>query len=342
MIILVKGEKNTSNYAERILSALAVVSAMTYGKKTLILQTTTDTPVEKILRGKLDSYTIKNRYDDFNFDDTGLDAILRREAMGPLSAEQFTDYCYAMFKQANNLDVAGVSKNENIAEYLMENITLFKELLKNAETVYDNIFILADAGKQDFLDFIMEEDIYDREVMCISQGPLKEKGSQNTFYAVKNFDALSIYTIKQMSQSYNSKRIFPIPYNIGFKDACLSESALMFLASNINPDEADDNAFFMASVSNFISALIGMDEPEIKDKKLVFKKIFKKDRLPLDTVIKNTEHSLSGNDDYDNTETEAGSKKTGCSKKWFEKNKKRMPEQEQLLQEEISSESMFE
>ena len=204
--------------------------------------------------------------------------------MGPLSYEQYSDCCINVAKNMNGFDIAGVSKMANPEAYLLENFNLFKELLKNASSIYDVIFIMADVkGEDESKVKLVErlEEIVDREVVCVSQGPkIDFKARKDAFIAVKNYDALSCFTVKAMINVYGTKDVYPVPYNILFKDACLKEFAVSFLYRNTAPEVFDDNSFFSDSIANLVGSLTGLDEPVVKERMFVYRK------EPVGTAIK--------------------------------------------------------
>ena len=73
MRILVHGTNESSNYADRILSALATICLTKYGKQCLILQLNTKHPIEEVMvERNTQSTTIKG---EFSFSDSGMDAL---------------------------------------------------------------------------------------------------------------------------------------------------------------------------------------------------------------------------------------------------------------------------
>ena len=269
MIVLVRGTADSGNYADRIAVAMANATMQRFAKKVLCLQMTSRYRMEKVLMGKRIE-TNKINSAEFSFDDTGLDALMRRAEAGQLSSEQFSDCCINVAKQANSFDIAETTRNANVEGYLLDNIGLLRELIKNADIVYDVVIILADASKTELLEQL--ESIADREVVCVPQGPKKDiKAKEDAFFAVKNYDSLSSFTTKAMSRMYGTKLVFPFPYNIAFKDACLNDFALSFLSMNIAPDETDDNYYFTESVKTLTGSVLGLEEPVIKERGFVFK-----------------------------------------------------------------------
>lgn len=275
MVILVRGTKDSSseNYADRILAAVATYTFTKYGRKTIVLQATSSFAVENVLMGKMTRES-GIRTNEYNFEDTGMDALFRRIAIGPLSNEQFSDCCLNIAaKQMNGFDVAKVSKTENIAEFMATNEGTTKELLKNANSIYDVVYILVRGCDTKLIKVLKNTGLIDREVVCIPQGPCKESPSDpNVFYAVKNYDRLSMFTIKAIGQSYKSKNVYPIPYNVMFKDACLNENAVLYLQQNVEPDPVDDNAYFSECITQFVGSLTNLSEPVIRERSFTFKR----------------------------------------------------------------------
>lgn len=269
MIVLVRGTEDSGNYADRITLAMASAAMQRFAKKVLCLPMTPRYRMERVLMGKrLDNSRIDTS--EISFDDTGLDALLRRAEAGPLSSEQFSDCCLNVAKQANSFDIAENTRSVNVDSFYMENINLIREAVKNADIVYDVVFILADASKTELLTKL--EDIADREVVCVPQGPKKNVNAKSgAFYAIKNYDRLSSFTAKSMSRMYGTRLMFPFPYNITFKDACLNEFALSFLSMNAAPDETDENYYFTESVKDLTGNVLGLEEPVIKERNFVFR-----------------------------------------------------------------------
>lgn len=269
MILLVRGTKESGYYADRIAIAIASTAMQRYAKRVLCLQMTARYKMQNVLMGKrLESNNIHTA--EFSFEDTGLDALLRRVEAGQLGSEQFSDCCINVAKQINSFDIAQTTKNANVESYLLENIKLVGELLKNANIVYDLVIVLADASKTELLEKL--EEMADREIVCIPQGPKKDVTAKaDVMYAIKNYDNLSCFTSKVMGKAYGTKLMFPFPYNIAFKDACLNEFALSFLTMNIKPDEIDDNYEFVEAVNTMTGVVLGLEEPVFKEKNFVYK-----------------------------------------------------------------------
>ncbi len=276
MRILIHGTNESGNYADRILSALSTTCLTKYGRKCLVLQLNSKHPIEEVMVGRDKATTdIKG---EFTFKDSGMDALWKRVRTGGVSEQEFSDCCKNISKQENGLDVAEVSENANFRNTVFSQIEFFEKLVVAAEDVYKVVFIFVDNDDTEMIEKLREETItgspfIDKEIICVSQGPKEDISvNSNTYLAVKNFDFNSEFTVKNMSSDYGTKNIFPIPYNIGFKDACLKKDAIRFLSLNVSPEEADDNLTFSENISKFVGILLGIEEPVTKEKMFVFKK----------------------------------------------------------------------
>lgn len=270
MVILVRGTDKSANHADRILAAMASVAMGRYNRRVLVMQTTDKYPVEEILMGNmLQNDRLKS--EAYSMEDSGMDALMRRILMGSLTAEQFSDCSTRVASTANSLDIAGISKDAEFESQLLENINVFGELVKSASAVYDSVFILADAGNKALVAAL--EEIADSEIVCVPQGPAEPySAAPGCFYAVDTYDAASFYTAKYISKMYGSKLVFPFPYNIGFKDACLRQNARYFMFTNYAPESDDDNAGFIDSVAKLVGNVLGVDEPFIRERPFVYRK----------------------------------------------------------------------
>lgn len=275
MRILVHGTNESSNYADRILTALATICLTKYGKQCLILQLNTKHPIEDVMVGRnTQATTIKG---EFSFSDSGMDALWKRVRTGGITSEEFSDCCKNISKQEHGLDVAQLSENSNFRNTVISQFEFFEKLVTAAEDIYKVVFIFVDNTDTELIEKLREsttlgQPLIDKEIVCVSQGSAEDvKVTPNTYIAVKNFDFDSEFSVKQMSGFYSTKNIFPIPYNIGFRDACLKKDAIRFLSLNVSPDDADDNLTFAENIGHFAGVLLGIEEPQTKEKMFVFK-----------------------------------------------------------------------
>ena len=277
MHILVRGTANstTQNYADRILAALFTTSLTKYGKKTLILQTDSVHPVENVLLGReKKANAIRN---EFTFTTNGMDAIWKNIRGGAMNADDWSDCCRNLSKQRQNgLDIADVSADATFTDRLVSEFETFENIVKSADQWYDVIFIFANGNNTELINKMRESKLdggnfIDKEVVCVPQAPERlEEVEDNRYFAIKNFDFGSEFTLKEMSKFYG-KRVYPVPYNIGFKDACLKEAALHYFSTNIKNEENDENYRFSECISTLMGALLGTEEKEDKTRNLAFR-----------------------------------------------------------------------
>lgn len=270
--VLIRGTTNDSQRADRIVAAISCVASLRYAKKVLVLPMTINYNVSDILLGsRLKQNVIKSR--GYSFDDSGMDALLRRFEQGGLTAEAISDCCINVAKMANSFDIAANSKRQDLAEYITQNESFIKKFIQTTNSVYDLVILLADAKDEDTLKIL--ENIADVEATVIPQGNKTElTAREDSLYIINNYDATSVYNYKKMKGIYNiptENKLYSVPYNIRFKDSCRTETAIEFLTTNVKPDQTDDNYVFMECLSRITGAILGVEEPLIQEKRFVHK-----------------------------------------------------------------------
>ncbi len=275
MRILIHGTAEGSNYADRIASALATTALTRYGKKVLVLQLNEKHPIEETLVGRAKQATLIKG--EFSFTDSGMDALWKRVRAGGITPEEWSDCTKNISKQDHGFDVAEISQNKNFHSMILTQFEFFEKMVLSGEEVYQIVFICVDHDDDEMIKTLKEARILntpfiDKEIVCVPQGPAEVTVSPDTYLAVKNFDFNSEFSVKNMENYYHNKHIYPIPYNIGYKDACLKQDALRFLSLNVKPEDSDDNIEFAECVSKFVGVLLGVEEIEDKQKMFVFKR----------------------------------------------------------------------
>jgi len=270
--VLIRGTTHDSQRADRITAAISCVASLRYAKKVLVLPMSLRYNVSDILLGsRLKQNTIKSR--GYSFDDSGMDALIRRLEQGNLTAETFSDCCINVAKMANTFDIAANSKRPDLSEYIIQNESFIKKFIQTADGIYDLVILLADANDEKLLKTL--ENIADVEATVIPQGNKAEMTARkDSLYIINNYDATSVFNYKKMKGIYNiptEKKLYSVPYNIRFKDSCRTETAIDFLTTNVKPDQIDDNYVFMECLSRITGAILGVEEPLIREKKFVHK-----------------------------------------------------------------------
>lgn len=258
MIITVQGYNKKANHAEQVTAILAGMTAYQTGMKTLVLQLVNNrsNTVESMLTGIQETEKLIGSGKSL-FAEEGMDALLRAADSGKLLKEDFDQYCTAMMKIENALDVCGISKASSLEETLlnenkMENV---RSLIESAKSVYDIIYILAPTNNE-----ILSEKINamaDKAVYCIYQGESQKKPMHGkiNYCIVSNFDSDSQFSIKYMQKTLGKGRWGNIPYCTGCSDAARSGNLLRFIRQNRNDGREDANYRFSENVKSIVASL---------------------------------------------------------------------------------------
>lgn len=264
--ILVHGTYENHNRADRIALAIACTAHFKFSKKVLVLPMTNHFELENVLMGeRIKANAIKGR--GISFNDNGIDALLRRLEQGTLKAETFSDCCFSATRTANGLDIAPYSKKPDADEFICRNENLISLLINQASNVYDVVIVLADGKKAEIIGKLGK--MVESELTIISQGcKAKFESRPDTLFAVNNYDGSSEFTYKEMKKIYgieDNAKLYPVPYNIRFKDACRKECAIDFMTANIEPDQTDENYVFIEDLKRLTSAVLKTEAPLIKE-----------------------------------------------------------------------------
>lgn len=294
MITMFRGTDSYHNMAPQALALYAALNATKYNRRTLVLQLYSSFPIEKILRGKQDSEEQVSIGGQYNFDDTGIDSLMRRIETQRFSKEIFDVACRHMSKTDNLLDVAGVSKKDDFEREIVIRKEGFEKLLHEAKKLYEDIYILANgkSGEQ----IKMLNTMVDLSVICVPQGnkdnvtepftlieedkeeekatvkgkdkakskdknKAKDRGKMKTLYMVTDFDRRSSFDVLRMRKAYGVKKIAVLPYNTGFKDAYNSESVLAYAIANTDVHEGDANFELIEAVLSVKKVMMDQEVP---------------------------------------------------------------------------------
>ena len=270
--VLIHGTRLNPGKAERIAAAVASVAYLRFSCKVLVLPMSTAFDMVSVLTGaKNKTNAIKTR--GYSFDDSGIDALCRRVEQGSLTPESFTDCCTSLARTVNSYDVAGISKRADFGDYVARNAHLFERLVKDASKVYNLVILVGDSTEMEAIEKL--QGIADTEVTIITQGKKKDVFARpDSIYCINDYDGSSVFNYKRMKEVYgiqSDKKLYSFPYNIRFKDSCRTESAADFFSTTVKPDPTDDNYVFIECVARLTSAIVGMEEPVIQERKFVSK-----------------------------------------------------------------------
>lgn len=270
--VLIKGTKENPNRSDRVAIAIATCAALRLNKKVLILPLTTKfNPTDVLLGQRLSENKIITK--GYRFEDSGVDALLRRIGQGAIDAASFSTVCTNITKDENLFDIASNPKSLDFEDSIPSIEVALSKILKHANKVYDLVIVLADTANDKSVEVLRK--ITDREITVIAQGPKVEvEDSPETIYVINNYDETSVFNYKKMKAIYGIKsdrKMYPFQYNIRFKDACRLKNAIEFLASNINEDQQDVNYVFLEELKRLTGAAMGIEKPIVEERKFVTK-----------------------------------------------------------------------
>jgi len=275
--VLIHGTRTNRAKADRIAAAVASVAYLKFSRKVLVLPMSTQFDMISVLTGaKLKTNAIKSR--KYSFDDSGIDALCRRAEQGALAPENFTDCCTSLARTVNSYDIAAISKRADFGPYVARNARLFERIVKDAERVYDLVILVGDSTEMEAIEKLQA--IAQTEVTIITQGNKQDVfATPDTLYCINDYDGSSVFTYKKMKEIYgiqSDRKLYPVPYNIRFKDSCRTECSADFFSTNVKPDQSDDNSVFIECVARLTCAIVGMEEPIIQERKFVTKETNRK------------------------------------------------------------------
>ena len=241
-------------------SAAAVMACALSGKfnkKTLILQLTNprQESMENIMfKKELDATTIKAL--EYEFDDAGIDALMRRASSSSLEKNHFSDVAVNLHERTNMLDIIGITKKEEFERETEASLSNVKSLLDQANKLYDIVLVLCPNTKSNLTQKLLE--FCDVSVICVPQSPryfsqsvpktLEKQITQ--LLVVTDYEPESKYTLRNIAHGFGIKTnmVSAIMHDPKFKDAYANGSIFNFIMRNLNDDPDDDIYCFMRYV----------------------------------------------------------------------------------------------
>lgn len=261
MIVMFQGTNEANNAVTGAACIAAVMSAAKYNRKTLFIQMTesTATNAESLLIGKKKEET-EIKLETYRLEDKGIDALVRRAETSKLVKENFDTDCEALLTYENMLDMASITKKIDFEINLTIKDT--KIIFNHAYDVYDNIFVLLNGRNTTIMQELLE--LCDVYVTCFSQKPQKELHNvfqgKRAIKLITDFDNTSAYSAMYLKKAYGDKKIYLIPHNSGYRDACLSGTLLEYILRNMNNTHEDDNFTFMKHVVELMEGIMGKED----------------------------------------------------------------------------------
>lgn len=263
MIIAVRDSDDNYRQGAAMTALLAGITAIGKSKKTIAIQLTgfTQDSIMDILYGK----TIKSNAirDIYSFTDDGLDGLLLRAETADLTKEHYDECVIPLLQKENMFDVIKPTSKPNIMDIIEGDV--IENVVKNAESVYDYVYLFLPNDDAKLYEEVTK--YTDKELVLVPQGIQKQIDISNgkTHIVVKDFEESSKFDVSYIRKQYNVKTLYTLPYNVGYRDAVISENLLDFILVNRNDIKNDDNYSFSSSLWNMISKFVAKDEEDDDD-----------------------------------------------------------------------------
>lgn len=285
MIIAFHGTKKGTHLADAAMVLTAALTMFERQKKVLMLVVSNAGEMKNI-EMLADSY-MKEQHDlnmtiggDFEFEDTGIDALLRQASANRLTVEHFDNYVTKLSRSKNYLDIAPETTQQDFEASLEERPDELRLLLENAQDVYGYVFVLVNP-KNEILTKRIDE-VADKVVVAIPQGRGEELPEscydanikKKVHFLVEDYEEKSSYGYKTMKKSYDAKKFYVVPHNVLFRDAVNDGTLVQFAMRNYNASKTDVNYPLIKALRDLMNdiVLIDKDMPAEEEDTLFIKK----------------------------------------------------------------------
>ena len=254
-------------------TAVASMLPTKYTYKTLVTQTHySDMSLESAFFD-MDRLGNKGRLD---IADTGVDALDRLLRSNKLTPENISNYAKSIAKGRLELLYGSFKNDPDSYSRILETFPL---IIDYASQFYDIVLVDLSKGydsaevnqilqKSDLIVLSMSQNREMLKRIFKSMDTLKILQEKTIIPVLGRYDRFSVYSTKNIARTFNyKKKIYTIPYNTQFFDACNEGKVMDFIVKNINADIATDrNGYFLAEVSTLVEAIIESIKPKLTDK----------------------------------------------------------------------------
>lgn len=209
--------------------------------------------------------------------DTGVDALDRLLRSNKLSPESIANYSKPIYKGGRLELLFGTFKNDK--DSYSRILETFPLILDFANQYYDIVLVDLNKGTSDQeINKILQKS--DLIVLTTSQSRLTLKKTFNAIETLKilqekpiipvigKYDRFSSYSAKNIARTFNyKKKLYTIPYNTQFFDACNDGTITSFVSSNIKANVAlDRNGFFIDETGKLVDAILSALSSKLIDR----------------------------------------------------------------------------
>lgn len=280
MLIITRDFDNNIKDGVESTALLACVSSLGKSKKTLALQMSPKSSYT-ILNVTNGRFTKQSIHDIYSFEDNGLDSLLMNAESNTVTEETMNDTVSPILDN-NKLDVMKQSDYPKILDVFSESSiqNILNYLTNSKNRLYDHVYIYLPLDDTELYKIV--EPYADTEILFVPQKPVNidKYMTPKTFVVLKDYEPESKFDLQYLKKQLKTKRIYTIPWNVGYRDAIISEDLLSFVHKNRKDMKGDDNFTFISSVTNLVSTFVlGKEQIEGKIKEENFRKHH------LDTIV---------------------------------------------------------
>lgn len=235
--------------------AISNVFAKEYNQKVILTQTHFDkNNLQRSLLGE--SF---DRNEIVNFDNTGIDALIRYSKSGPIT-EQIVNNCSVTLTRDHFSYIAGTNK-KNKEVYLKDMIERYPNILNSLNCMCDYVFIDTNSGDNELTQMVLKEaDIVianlSQNIAVIKDYFVDDKYANyldKTLFLIGNYNCNSKFSIRNLRsciKEFDKNNLAAIPYNVEFLDSQCEGKVLEFFEQNLSCTKLDNNYYFINSVKN--------------------------------------------------------------------------------------------
>ena len=265
---------STEDSAQLCTTATAVAVGMMIPQKTKYKTLITQTHMlDMSLESSFVNAEKKNKVDT---SDTGIDALYRLYITHKLTPENISNYAMPIMKGRLEL-LFGTFKND--MDSYSSILPVVPDIIDYASQFYDIVLVDLNKGydsaeinsilqKSDVIVFNMSQNMQLLQKLFKDMDTIKILQEKTIIPVIGRYDRYSKYNAKNIARKFNyKKKIYTIPYNTSFFDACNEGAAMKFFIENANDDMGTDrNGFFISEVSNLTDAIIEAIKPKLTER----------------------------------------------------------------------------
>lgn len=244
-------------------TAIAVSSLMgiTHKVSNLLIDAT---PNGKKIESSYTPYEDLVTTNGFGDTNLGMNAIMRLIKSNKLAADLIQNYSKPVLK--GRLDILySAYANNQVDE--RESLTSMSLIAKNAEDVYDIVFLdleksTTDAGvlkvleSADVVVCVVSQEVAKLTNVQKEVSSLKELQGKSIMYVIGDYESGSKYNAFNLKIKYKFQdQLFVVPHNYLYSDALNDGNVLDFLYRNINAPEKDYNGEFMIKTKEIVEEI---------------------------------------------------------------------------------------